>query len=723
MKNIEGTKDYSTADVYSGIIKNIEHLSHADHAYDTALAHAVEHGFGFFYLTNRWSRSDPFVQELAICRVKDSYSVYLDPSAEEADLSDAQDAFMFTNMTRRAFEAKYPHAVAASFSGGATGAYQGWWDAETIRVAQYWLIEYRDDEVLMLSNGKTVYLKEVEPVLDELEQEWGIHVATDSRGREYRKKVKRPICTWRKLTGVNVLEGPIDLPFESVPIFAVLGDERIVEGDVRYESATRHAKDPQRSFNYWRTSAAETVALQPRAPYIATERQIAGYEHVWESANQDNPAVLYYNHIEGIPAPHRDFAPNGGVAELALATQDARDMQTIIGLHDASLGRESNEKSGKAIERRQAQGLTSTYQFPDNLSRALTYMGRCAVYAIPRIYDTRRIMRIRLPDDTEDFVQINSTIEDKDTGKKVLVHDLGVGRYDVVMETGIDYNTQRQEARDTQLEILKVLGPEQAANIVHLVVENVGGPGSDKIARVLRKLLPDELKSPEEKRADLPPGVTMGPDGTPVDEKTGQPYQRPPTPQEELLAAQAQAEQAEAQAKIAKADADKVAAEATKIEAQARTVEAQAKIAEVQAGGAQAAQQQKQQQARDQQFLKDVEKIVRTVMTEHEQNPGAHKEAIQQAVAEGAADALERVRAYLDKTIGGRLGKLEETEQRRVESERFTKAVDAEAARRAKAPAAETRTAPPRVKRFGIAYDPDGNVTELVPEYDDDEAA
>ena len=79
--NVQKTTDYSLADVYGGIIKNIEHQSRADHAYDTALKHAVDHGFGWFYLTNQWSRWNPFVQDLRIRRVKNSYSVYTNPGA------------------------------------------------------------------------------------------------------------------------------------------------------------------------------------------------------------------------------------------------------------------------------------------------------------------------------------------------------------------------------------------------------------------------------------------------------------------------------------------------------------------------------------------------------------------------------------------------------------------------------------------------------------------
>ena len=646
IKNVQGSQDYSMADIYSGIVRNIEYLSHADQAYDTAVGHAVDHSFGYFYVMPRWARSDPFVQELTVRRVKDSYSILLDAGAQEADYSDMQDAFMFTHMNRLTFERKYPEAVAdGAFTMGTGETFTGWWDPDKVRIAQYFWIEYRSDEVLALSNGKTVYYEDVKEILDELEEDEGIHILKDARGRELRKAVKRPICRWRKFVASGDLEGPLDLPFETIPIFPVLGDERLVDGVVKYESAHRHARDAQRSYNYWRTAAAETAALAPRAPWLMTEDQMRGHEDEFENANRENLAALTYNHVEGQPAPARQFAKDIPYAELQLSTQDANDIQTIIGLHQANLGAESNEKSGRAIERRQQQGLTSTFQFPDNLARAQEAMGRALVFAIPRIYDTRRIMRIRLPDDTEDFVEINQTVTDKDSGKQVIVHDLGVGRYDVVMETGIDYATQRAEAIDVQLGILDKIGPDLAANIVHLVVENIGGPGADRISAVLRKLLPDELKTDEERAKDLPSGIIIGEQGQPIVEETGQPWQPPETPQQRVAMAQAQLETAKQEAEKAGNEAKGKDAEARIIVAQSKIKEAEAKMAELERSGTAG-------QARDDsQFLADVERIVKDVMAAHEGNENAHKKPIQMALTDQTVEILERVKAYVDRKL------------------------------------------------------------------------
>lgn len=649
LDNVGGTNDYSMADVYSGIIKNIEHLSRADQAYDTALKHAVDHGFGFFYMMNEWSRVDPFVQDLVIKRVKNSYSVMMDPDAQEADFRDSQDAFIFVNMKRKTFEKKYSDHPPIEFEQHGLGAnYEGWFDPDNVRIAQYFFMDYQDDEVLQLSNGKIVYLSMVEEILDELEEEEGIHIK--KRGTtEMRKAVKRPVCMWQKMTANHVIEGPIELPFSAIPIFPVLGEELIIDGRTRYESAHRHARDAQRDYNYWRTSGTETIALAPRAPWVATARQIAGFEDMYETANTENHPVLYYNHIDGQnppPPPQRQYPTALAATEMQQAAVAANDMQQIIGLHEASLGAESNEKSGRAIRARQSQGATSTFQFPDNLRRAQEQCGRLGVEAIPKLMTEERIVRIRLPDDTDDFVSINESKVDNETGRTVLFHDIAYGKYDVVMDTGKSYETQREEAAELQMELLKVLGPEAAQNIAHLIVKNLGTPGSEEVATILRKMLPDALKSEDEKIADLPKGVMPDPDNEGQFLKDGQPWTPPPTLEQQIAQKQQQIDELEHTAALEKH-------KATQAQAAADTKEAEADIAKAQAEMA-ALQQQAEgaglvEGADSGQMMTEIEQIIQRTMQEHEDSENAHKDITQGMIADAIVEALKRVRALVDK--------------------------------------------------------------------------
>ena len=619
IKNTAGTKDYSMAEVYSGIMRHIEHVSRADQAYDTAVEHSTAHGFGFFRAITQYSNDDGFEQEIRIKRVKNSYNVLVDLSGEEADFSDMNDAFVSTTMNKSIFEKKYPGVPFTQLDKSSTAFYDGWYDEDAVRIAEYYYIEHEKDEVIQLSDGTTTYLSKVKDVLDELEEKKGITVLR-------RRSVLRPQCKWEKVTADEILEGPIDIPSRYVPIFPVIGKEFIIDGQVEFHSAIRHAKDAQMSYNYWRTAAAETVALAPKAPYIMTREQKIGHEPEWDNANSTNYSTLTYNFVEGHPLPQRQFASQVAAAELSNATNDKQDIQDIIGLHEASMGAQGNEKSGKAIKARQAVGNMATFIFPDNLSRAIEQCTRVCIEMIPQVMTMQAVQRIQLPGDMEDFVEINRVEKDDETDEWVTYDDIGYGKYDVRIDTGPSYESIREESTDSMLSLMKILPPDKVDSIAHLLVKNMDFKGADDIYDILRKMLPEELKTEEEKAQDLPEGFTMGEDGVPVDEN-GEPMKPPPpTPEQELMSKQLDADNKEADAKMAKADADTRKAEADMMEADLKMAELQqgpADQGDNQAGG---------------------EEMITGLIARMEELIADNNEQIDEKITKSAVDVLQRVR-------------------------------------------------------------------------------
>lgn len=642
--NVQGTKDYSLADVYMGIFRNIEHTSRADQAYDTALQHAVWHSFGFFMLNTQESRHDPFVQDLVVQRVKDSFSIIVDPSAQMADFSDMADAFVFQRVSKDTFERLYPDAITGSFNLSVeAGLFGDWFDRDSLQIATYYWIEYEDDEVVKMNDGRIHYFSEVEDVLDDWKRQ-GRYIARGEDDEPMRKKVKRPVVKWQRFTALEFLTDETETVFERIPIFPVLGDEIVVDGRTQYMSAIRDAIDPQKSYNFHRTAAIETLALQPKAPFVGTVEQLQGWEKEWSEANKSTKPYLKYNHVEGAPPPARAAPPQPAFAELNQALQDAQDIQAVIGIHEATLGAESNEKSGKAVLARQKQGRIGTYQFPANLGRAIEACGRCAIEAIPKIYDTERVVRVRMPDDTEDFVTINQMVKDEKSGRVVLTHDLAYGKYDVVIDTGPSYATQREESIEAMLELLSVLPPESLVAVTHLIVENMAFPGADKVAAILRKLIPEHLKSEQERAADLPKGVVFNDEGQPIHEETGEPYEPPLTPDMQLLAQQQRIDQAKVDAEVADAEGDKALAEAKVVEARAKIAKAQAEVAALSAP-------QGSEGPDVAGVATELRQLFNNMLEEHKDNPDAHRDAVDSQVSEVLADLIPALRKLVDKQV------------------------------------------------------------------------
>ena len=468
--------DKETADIMQGLIRNIESISNADKAYDTAFEWAVTGGYGVWRLKTEYNNNDSFEQDIKIQEVTNPFSVYFDPSAQEFDRRDAQYAFVITRIGKDEFKQKYPNDELIDYT-GANYDIQHWIDDASVTLCEYWYKQYEDKNLLLLSNGNTVYEDEI-PDRMVLEAN-GITVLKE-------RKVEVPKVKMALLTGEGVIQ-EADWAGRYIPIVPVYGDIVDIDGEFHYSGMVRFGKDAQRVYNYHRTTMIETIANAPKVPYLVTPEQIKGFEGLWKSANAENMPFLPYN-----PDPRAGGMPqrSGGVeipqALITASQYDAEDIKAVTGQFDASMGAGGNETSGRAILARQREGDTATYSYIDNLSRAIRYTGEILVDLIPKIYDTERVVRILGIDGGEKWVEINKIQLDQMTGQQIVTNDITSGKYDVSVTVGASYNTQRQEASEALLEMMG--NPMLAPVVADLLAKNLDIPNSDELEKRLRKI-------------------------------------------------------------------------------------------------------------------------------------------------------------------------------------------------------------------------------------------
>lgn len=498
--------DDEIADVYSGLIRNIEADSDATTAYITAAEGAAQAGIGHFRIVTEYSSDDAFEQDIRIRRIIDPFAVTWDPQAVEPTRSDARYCFVEESLDIETFKARYPKADTSGwdFSDAQSYSYVGdWLTHETVRVAEYWTRTMEPRTLALLLDGSMVDITGIK-------DRDGIYDLGNGRMEPAVKtrKVWRAKVEMRIINGAEVLEGPFEWSGRYIPIVPVLGEEVHIGRETLRHGVIRHAKDPQRLYNYWRSAQTEYIALQPKSPFIVTADNIKGYENIWKQANTRN--LPYLPHIpdknNAGRAPERATPPmaSQGMAQELLIAAD--DMKATTGIYDAALGAQSNEKSGIAIQRRQAESDISTFAYADNLSRALRHGGRILIDLIPQIYDSERVVRILNEDETVETVEINMTIRNED-GSTKKVNDLALGKYDVIVTTGPSYATKRAEAVDAMLQLVQSV-PKVGEVIMDILVKSMDWPGSDEIAKRLRKLLPPGIEEPEEgeeQRPEPPP--------------------------------------------------------------------------------------------------------------------------------------------------------------------------------------------------------------------------
>lgn len=236
---------------------------------------------------------------------------------------------------------------------------------------------------------------------------------------------------------------------------------------------------------------------------------------MWQSANTRTHA--YLEHEPG-KVPQRQ--PVGGVPTGVLqeATNAAEDIQTVTNMYPASIGARSNETSGRAILARERQGDQANFHFIDNLNRAIRGAGKILVDIIPAVYGEREAVRILGEDMKEKVVKL--TQEDgggevnPETGERDL-YNLSVGKYDVEISAGPSFATQREETRETLIEIMRAV-PGSAQFIGDVLLEHMDFQGADKVAKRLQMLLPPNVQQAEGVVAPQPdPGVPGMPAGFP----------------------------------------------------------------------------------------------------------------------------------------------------------------------------------------------------------------
>jgi hypothetical protein len=93
VKPVDDNSDPETAEIFTGLIRNIEYESKADIAYDTALMSACTVGWGYLRVLTEYENDFTFDQCIKIKAVPNPFSVYGDPNAVEADGSDWMRAF------------------------------------------------------------------------------------------------------------------------------------------------------------------------------------------------------------------------------------------------------------------------------------------------------------------------------------------------------------------------------------------------------------------------------------------------------------------------------------------------------------------------------------------------------------------------------------------------------------------------------------------------------
>ena len=508
----EATK--ASADVYEGVIRHIEYASNAQVAYDQATETQVHGGIGWWRVVTEYEDDRSFNLVCKIQRVRDALSVWMDPDIQEVDGSDANFAFIVDDVPRDQFGAKYPEyrdrIPQGTWAGNPIAG--GWLSQDHVRVAEYFRKSLAEDRVHLLSNGMVVRESDIE---DDPELVADVRRMSVRTRRSLDNRIE-----WFKIVGGEIVDRD-RWPGKYIPLIRVIGEEAVIEGRLERKGHVRALKDPQRIYNYWSSSAVESVALQSKTPYVGAAESIEGFQQYWDTANTANHSVLPFNARDDqgqpLPPPSRQEPPQMPQAYIQGLQIAQAEMNMATGQYEPTMGKPSPyEISGKAIQARQRQGDTATYHYVDNLAIAIRFTGRILLDLIPKVYDTPRILQILAIDGTVDRVQMDPTQSQAlvqmpnqtppppgltgiapPTPMQLMaaqvtrIFNPNVGTYEVQADVGPAYATKRQQAFEAFSQIVQT-APQMLSVAGDILFKAADFPYAEELAERLQRMVPPQ---------------------------------------------------------------------------------------------------------------------------------------------------------------------------------------------------------------------------------------
>lgn len=453
--------DDDTAEVQQGLYRDIERRSNAGAVRGWAFDRAVPCGFGWYLVDTCYDEAsdNPTDQTIVLRRILYQDAVYIDPSAQEIDFSDAEFGQIAVYVPISRFKAMWPKAEVPK---------RDTWDveADTDGPTPEWAKFDEDGRpvtVLVVTEWRKVH------------QDKTVTVKTPDGPQERHDDRVKVRCA--KFAGHELLE---DNAWNGhhIPLVPVMGREiQPYDGERRWQGVITTNKDPQRAYNYALTAAVEGTALEPKAPYVLYADSIDGYEDWWKQANTRNLPYLPVKYVQKggapLPLPER-VQVDGSRMQLSIGLAQAMEgaLQTGTMQFDPSLGRSSgSERSGKAIMALQQQGDASTSDYL--ASFADISMQREAVIVLDlmaAVYDRPgRVARILDEEDNSKAVMLGMPFrvdprtkqpvpvevgENEPLPEDVKHYDLSKGRYQVAVSVGRSKQSKMDAGADALGQLL-----------------------------------------------------------------------------------------------------------------------------------------------------------------------------------------------------------------------------------------------------------------------------
>ena len=264
----------------------------------------------------------------------------------------------------------------------------------------------------------------------------------------------------------------------------------------------RELRDPQESLNKRNSKAVHILSTNT---IIADESAATDWDDVREQAARPDGIIL----LDGAQQNARfELNKDKQLAQqhVDLMMNDERLINTVSGVTDANLGKQSRAISGKAMDSQEEQGSIATTKFFDNLRFAVQLQGEKQLALTEQFYDEEKIIRITGDKGAVNFEPINSPEWDEQSQTWVMLNPMQAEKAEFVVDEQNAQANLRAAMFETMTGVLQTLPPEVALQLLDLVYDNSDLPNRDEMVKRIREINgqkdPNAEKTPESMAAE-----------------------------------------------------------------------------------------------------------------------------------------------------------------------------------------------------------------------------
>lgn len=508
------------ADTFNGLIKNIETVSGAQDAYDTAYDEQQRSGYGGWRVVTEYA-DDSFDQRICIEPIKCATGSLLFGPSRKYTKEDSLYAFYIWSMDLEEYNAQYPDKQISDFPklrSTLQGSQRGWfdWKNNLVQLAEYWRKRPITRQIAQLIDGRVVDAESL-PIVQEINEKilmgakaQGITLQPAEGSTQDMILVEVPVARTMGgngepmirdvdsyeverfiMNGREIVKGPQKWAGKYIPLIPCFGVVSNILGQEIVRGRVRKGKDAQRGYNYAYSRAIDASSNAYTGGLLMTTPMVEGanIREQFEKMNVEQQPALFYNFDPDVPQGPQPYGGTTVQPELLNIMQKSEQdiFSSIGGGRTMNDGTALDGRSGEAVKEQRIDQEKGQSVYFNNYIKSREYTGRVLVDLIPRIYSTQQQVRIIKPDGSEDFVTVNQTDIDPASGDEETVVDLSQAYFDVTVDVGPAYASQRQAAQ----EALTQLATESevfANNSADLIAKNMDFPGSNEVYERIRKL-------------------------------------------------------------------------------------------------------------------------------------------------------------------------------------------------------------------------------------------